>query len=35
MSLEDWEEAHGARIESSSSSAPGGPAGSTTGIHDE
>ncbi len=34
MSLEDWEEAHGAKIESSSSS-DGGAAGSSTGIHDE
>ena len=33
MSLEDWEEAHGAKIESSSSSA-GGSAGSSTGIHE-
>ena len=34
MSLEDWEEAHGARAESSSSSGPGGAAGSSTGIHE-
>jgi S-DNA-T family DNA segregation ATPase FtsK/SpoIIIE len=32
MSLEDWEEAHGARIESSSSSGPGGSAGNSTGM---
>jgi len=32
MSLEDWEEAHGAKIESSSSSGTGGSAGDSKGM---